>query len=76
MTWIAVTLLEDERKALTLFAQQHKRHPRQQAALLIRQGLETAGYLQADAAALEAESLEQEIGNAATTPQGGSHDQV
>lgn len=47
MSWIAVTLEDDEKAALRELAKQEKREPKLQAALLIRQGLETLGLLPA-----------------------------
>ena len=43
---INVPLKRVEKAALTRLAEQEKRDPRQQAALLIRQGLERAGFLE------------------------------
>jgi len=65
MPRLTVKLQQEERDALLYMAQQERRHPQQQAGLLIRHGLETAGYLERDAAALQAQTTEQEAGNAA-----------
>jgi len=40
-----IVLSEEERMALQVMADQARRAPRMQAALLIRQGLEQAGFL-------------------------------
>lgn len=47
MTRITLTITEDEREALQEIAQQERRDPRSQAALLLRKALQTSGYLQA-----------------------------
>ena len=46
MSWIAVTLQDDEKIALRVLAEREKRDARQQASLLIRQQLEKLGLLQ------------------------------
>lgn len=45
MRRITITLLDEEREALQLLADQERRNTRQQAALLIRQELERRGML-------------------------------
>lgn len=45
MAKVFLTLTDDERQALINLAQQEKRYPRDQAALLLRRALEDAGYL-------------------------------
>ncbi len=45
MTWIAVTLQDEEKTALRELARREKREAKQQAALLIRQQLERLGLL-------------------------------
>jgi hypothetical protein len=45
MARVMVTLRRDEREALRVLAQQERRDPRDQAALLIRGGLEQRGLL-------------------------------
>lgn len=46
MMRITITLQPDEREALQLLAEQERRDPRAQAALLIRKGLEHLGLLE------------------------------
>ena len=46
MIRFTVNLLQDERQALILLAQEERRDPRDQAALIIRQDLERRGLLQ------------------------------
>lgn len=46
MSWIAITLQDDEKSALRKLAECEKRDPRAQAALLIRLQLEKLGLLQ------------------------------
>lgn len=45
MSWIAVTLENDEKEALKRLAEREKRETRYQAALLIRESLERLGLL-------------------------------
>lgn len=59
MIRISIDLEEDEREALIEVAGNEKRHPRQQAAMLIRRQLEMMGVLKSQAAkglSLEAEA--------------------
>lgn len=70
MSRITVTLYERDRQALIRYAQDQYRDPRLQAALLIRRGLEAAGYLPENAAALQAQAIEKEAGNAAANEAG------
>lgn len=59
MIRISIDLQEDEREALITVASDEKRHPRQQAAMLIRRQLELMGVLKSQAAkslSLEAEA--------------------
>lgn len=44
-----ISLYPNESKALGELAQRERRHPREQAALLIRRGLELAGVLESNA---------------------------
>ena len=46
---VTITLQEEEKDALLVLAEQEKRDPRRQAALIIRQELERRGLLQCDA---------------------------
>lgn len=48
MSRITVTLLRDEREALSTLAQRERRDPRAQAALIIRQELIDRGLLPSD----------------------------
>ena len=50
MTRISIDLQEDERKALITIANDEKRHPRQQAVVIIRRELERRGLLPANGA--------------------------
>ena len=49
MRGVNVTLRPDEKSALVVLAQQERRDPRDQAALIIRQELERRGLLTMDA---------------------------
>ncbi len=53
MIRISIDLQEDERQALIEVANREKRHPRQQAAMLIRRELERRGLLPAGDGAAE-----------------------
>jgi hypothetical protein len=46
MARVTITLRQDERQALIDLAQQERRDPRQQAAIIIQRELERMGYLQ------------------------------
>lgn len=46
MARVTLTLTEDEKQALIDLAIQERRFPRDQGALLLRQALASAGYLQ------------------------------
>lgn len=45
MTRLTLTLFDDEQKALRTLSQKERRHPREQAALIIRRELERRGLL-------------------------------
>lgn len=45
MARVTITLNQEERDALIKLSERERRHPRDQAALIIRQGLEQAGFL-------------------------------
>lgn len=55
-----IVLSEEERTALQTMADQARRDPRMQAALLVRQGLEQAGLVQALSLATTAQSVDPE----------------
>lgn len=78
MNRITVSLSEREAEGLVKLSQQYYRHPREQLRFILRQELNRQGILSfmEGTAGLEVKSLEQEIGNAAALPKGGSHDQV
>lgn len=48
MSRVTVTLNPDERSALIALAQRERRDPRDQAAIVIRRALESAGLLPAE----------------------------
>ena len=50
MTRIMIRLTDSEREALKALAQQERRDPRAQAALLVRKGLEISGIMQPEIA--------------------------
>lgn len=58
MIRISIDLQEDERDALVAVAANERRHPRQQAAMLIRRELERRGLLPTGDDATESESQE------------------
>jgi hypothetical protein len=53
MARLTLTLFDDEQNALRALSQKERRHPREQAALLIRRELERRGLLPADVSAAD-----------------------
>lgn len=70
MATLKIVLPIDEQEALQILAQRELRDPRAQAVLLIRDGLQRYGLLSANAAALQAQAIEKEAGNAAANEAG------
>jgi len=48
MTRLTLTLFDDEQRALHILSRKERRHPREQAALLLRRELQRRGLLPAD----------------------------
>lgn len=53
MAWMSITLSDSERQALTQLADRECRHPRDQAALMLRHELQRLGLLPAEPASAQ-----------------------